>query len=397
MDWIMELGLAIVRMFMQPFMYLFFLLIFLSGYWRIKKDRQHHGAKVYPYFYEVRQSVSVTVIIGLLLSIVSVALGFIVSLPFVLLLGAVLLVLSLANHFSVLSAAHGLAITAMITYVLNRYGSDYVPEAWLQQLDTTNLFYIPIIIAILLFAEAWYVKRINADDTFPELSKSGRGKFIGQHRIKKLTIIPFIALFPVGSLESFVDWWPVFEIGQQSFGLIVVPYLLGFEYVVKTSLVRTATDWIAPRITLLAALVLLLAAGSYFVPFLTMIALAAALIGKEIVQYLYRAKEQQERPYFQPSDKGLFVLGTLPDSPAVDLGLQPGEEIMKVNDQVVRNEDHFYQAVNNNRAFCKLSVKDLEGELRFAQRALYEGEHHKLGILFVKETNMYQETIKQES
>jgi len=30
-------------------------------------------------------------------------------------------------------------------------------------------------------------------------------------------------------------------------------------------------------------------------------------------------------------------------------------------------------------------VLDINGEVRYVQRALYEGEHHELGILFVEE------------
>jgi hypothetical protein len=34
---------------------------------------------------------------------------------------------------------------------------------------------------------------------------------------------------------------------------------------------------------------------------------------------------------------------------------------------------------------CKLEVFDTNGEARFEQRALYEGEHYELGILFVQD------------
>ena len=43
----------------------------------------------------------------------------------------------------------------------------------------------------------------------------------------------------------------------------------------------------------------------------------------------------------------------------------------------------FYEALQQNRAHCKLEVLDVNGQIRFVQRALYEGDHHELGILFV--------------
>ncbi|MGP4040694.1 PDZ domain-containing protein [Gracilibacillus sp. D59] len=399
MDWLMEFGWIIARIFMQPFIYVFVLLIMLSGYLRIKKDRLSFGTKVYPYFYETSHTWSISIMIGLILSILSLAFGFVISLPFALLLGLVMLIVSIGNRFSWLSAGYTLAITSAIMYFLNIYGDDYLPSNWLNLLDATDLFYIPFIIGILLLTETWILARLHSDDTYPELVKSNRGKYLGQHRIKKLTIIPFIALIPGGWIEPFADW-PLLEIAGESFGVMVLPYVFGFEYIVKSRLPRDAANWLSKKVALLAILILLIAVGSYFIPFLTVVAFAVAFLGKEFIQLVYRTEEQRHTPYFRPAEKGVLVLGTLPGTPAVDLGLIPGEKIVKVNDIIVENEEGFYQIVNQNRAFCKLSIKDLNGEIRFAQRALYEGEHHKLGILFVKEHDTYvQEEIleKQES
>ncbi|SFM22449.1 hypothetical protein SAMN04487943_11063 [Gracilibacillus orientalis] len=399
MDWLMEFSGVIARVFMQPFIYLFLLLLLLSGYWRIKKDRQHFGTKVYPYFHETKHTWSISIIIGLILSILSIGFGFVISIPFALLLGLVMLIVAIGNRFSWMSAGYTLAIASVIMYFLNIYGDDYLPSNWLDLLDATDLFYIPFIIGILLLTETWILSRIHHDDTYPELVKSNRGKYLGQHRIKKLTIIPFIALVPGGWIEPFAEW-PLLEISGQSYGVMILPYVFGLEYIVKSRLPREAASWLSKRVALLAIVILLIAVGSYFIPFLTVVAFAVAFLGKELIQLVYRAAEERRTPYFRPAERGLLVLGTLPGTPAVDLGLIPGERIVKVNDITVENEDIFYQAVNQNRAFCKLSVKDLNGEVRFAQRALYEGEHHKLGILFVRENDSYvQEEIieKQES
>ncbi|SHM95798.1 PDZ domain-containing protein [Gracilibacillus kekensis] len=396
MDWMIEIGLAFARIFMQPFIYLFFLIILISGYRRIKKDRKSFGSKVYPYFYETKNTWSIAIVIGLLLSGLSIAFGFMVSIHFSLLVGLIIFVIAITNRFSWLSAGDVLAISAAVMYFINVYGEGYIQMSWINSLDVTDLFYIPFLVVIFLLAETWYLARVDGSDTFPELVKSNRGKNLGQHRIKKLTIIPFVALFPAGVIEPYADWWPIFEIGETSFGLIVIPYLFGFEYITKSMLPQTASNWLAKRIALLALVVLTLAIGGFFVPILTVIALATGFLGKEIIQYFYRTLELKNPAYFQPASKGLLVLGTLPNTPAVDLGLIPGERIIKVNDRVVENEQQYYQAINENRAFCKLAIKDLNGETRFAQRALYEGEHHKLGILFVSEIESYTQ-LKQES
>ncbi len=80
-----------------------------------------------------------------------------------------------------------------------------------------------------------------------------------------------------------------------------------------------------------------------------------------------------------------MVLGIIPNTPAEDLELKIGEIITKVNGIPVKNVSDFYEALQHNRAYVKLEIIGLNGEIRFDQRASYEGEHHELGILFVKD------------
>lgn len=61
-----------------------------------------------------------------------------------------------------------------------------------------------------------------------------------------------------------------------------------------------------------------------------------------------------------------------------------GEKITEVNGIAVRNRTELYEALNKNRAFCKLKVVDLQGEPRFEQTALYENESFELGLLLVE-------------
>jgi S1-C subfamily serine protease len=81
-------------------------------------------------------------------------------------------------------------------------------------------------------------------------------------------------------------------------------------------------------------------------------------------------------------NNGLKVLGVIPGTPADRLGIEVGENIMKVNGQLVNSIDSFYQSLQASGAYFKLDIEDLNGEIRFVQGALYQGDHHELGILF---------------
>ncbi len=86
-----------------------------------------------------------------------------------------------------------------------------------------------------------------------------------------------------------------------------------------------------------------------------------------------------------------MVLGIIPNTPADDLELKIGEIITKVNGIPVKHVSDFYEALQKNRAFVKMEIIGLNGEIRFDQRASYEGEHHELGILFVQDEHEHEE------
>nr|WP_284730492.1 PDZ domain-containing protein [Bacillus sp. SM2101] len=98
-----------------------------------------------------------------------------------------------------------------------------------------------------------------------------------------------------------------------------------------------------------------------------------------------RLKDDSYPFYFSQRDHGLVVLAIISQSPAEKMAIQVGEMITKVNGVTVRSVEEFYEAIQKNSAFCKLEVIDVNGQVRFTQRALYDGEHHELGILFVQD------------
>ena len=79
-----------------------------------------------------------------------------------------------------------------------------------------------------------------------------------------------------------------------------------------------------------------------------------------------------------------MILDVLSDSPAEKIGLKTGEIISTCNGIPVSNKDELYEALMTNRAYCKLEVFDVNKEKRLLQCALFEGDHHGLGILFVE-------------
>jgi S1-C subfamily serine protease len=126
-----------------------------------------------------------------------------------------------------------------------------------------------------------------------------------------------------------------------------------------------------------------LAAAGYWYPPLAIITVVLAILGREFLHHSQKAMDQKLPFYFSKSKLGVQILGVIPQSPADKMGLQKGEVISKINGVVVREEEELYRALQINRAHCKLEVIDNNEQIRFVQRALFDGEHYELGLLFV--------------
>ncbi|WP_053218594.1 PDZ domain-containing protein [Virgibacillus senegalensis] len=383
--WLIELAKGVGRLFLNPLLYWSVILLLLASTRRIKQERTQFGLKVFDAFSEAKHTWSVSMIGGILLSAAFVGGGVVFSYPVVILLSIMMILLSITGRFTLLSAAYTFGFSYLILLIAPPLIEQYSDFSWTTDLQSLNFTGLAILLSAFLVIEAFLYLRISSRETYPELVKGSRGKWVGRHRLKKLAVIPFFTLVPAGMIEPFADWWPVLHIQGESFGLILLPLMTGLEQVVKGTKPVHAAKNIGRSVLVLAFLVLFFAIASYFVPFFSLGAFAVALIGREWITYRFREKEKQEQPFFHPSEKGLLILGIIPGTPADRLGMLVGERIERVNGQQIGNEKEFYSALQRNSAFCKLEVRDEQGELRFLQRAMYQGDPHELGILFAKE------------
>lgn len=109
-----------------------------------------------------------------------------------------------------------------------------------------------------------------------------------------------------------------------------------------------------------------------------------AIVGRLWISYRHRVRENRNPYYYTAQNNGVMILDVIPGSPAYKMKLKTGEMIRSCNQIPVATKQELYSAILKNRAYCKLEIIDTNGELRFVQGALYEGDHHELGILFIE-------------
>lgn len=380
-NWLLEFLLAMGRFFIHPLVYFFLIYSLVLGFIRIKRERKSFHTRIQDIYEEVRFTYSKGLLTGLLLSAVTFGFGMMMPLGSIIMLAAVTVILSLTFQLRFLSPAYTMGLTIFLVFLLMQ--ADAV--SFLPDLNETSFSLLAILMGLLMIAEGALAYLTAHIKTSPFLLKSSRGLPIGNHVANRTWMLPLFLLIPGGSLTESLSWWPVLTIGDEPFLFVFIPYIIGFHQRVQGSLPKESIMVTSKRVIWLGLIISAVAVVSiWFMP-LAFAAALLAIIGREFLTVRQRMNDNSAAFYFSKRDHGLMVLGILPHSPAVKLELEVGEIIMKTNGASVKTVDEFYQALQINGAFCKMEVIGLNGEIRYVQGAVYKGEHHELGILFVQD------------
>ncbi|WP_164216639.1 PDZ domain-containing protein [Virgibacillus sp. YIM 98842] len=393
--WLLELAKGIGKFFLNPLLYWAVILVIWTGWQRIRKERYNFGIKVYDVFSEWRYTWKASVLFGLGLSLVTVRAGMVFSYEVLLLLSAVIIILSITGKLTFLSASYTIGITYLFLLILPALLEEQTTLGTVL-LTNINLTALVILLGIFLIIEGIMLTRTRRDDTYPGLGQGNRGGWIGVHHVKKLAVIPFFVLIPAGLIEPAESFWPYFSIGGESYGLLLFPFLIGYDHKVRGNLPSLAAKKLAKPMIYLGIFVLAIAIGSIYIPVLTLAAVIASIFGREFINYRFRVKENETPPFFRELNNGCKVLAVIPGTPADRLDILPGETVTKVNGSDISSMDDFYYALQKGGAYFKLELLDDASEKRFVQGALYEGEHHELGIIFTEEPHQSNKKKKAE-
>lgn len=395
-DWLYSLLRAIGFFFIHPMFYLGIIFTFFVSYQRIKRERTYFGLKIFDIFSEMKRTIGFGLITGVILSLLFIGLGIGLSYETIVLLNISVILFLLRGRFTLLSAAYTLGLSFFVLYfapfIIKQFDLQiqFAPSA-------NELTAIVVVIGVLLIVEALFMRRTRDDETMPELKLGTRGKWIGVHRLNKIGLIPFFVIVPNGIIAPFADYWPILPLGSEGYGLMLIPLFIGFDYSIFSSIVADRKKSLVKSTFVLGLIVLALAVSSMYVSVLSLVAASIGIIGKEWLSYRHRMKERLSRPYFVNSNKGVIVLAVLPQSPAERLGIRVGEIITRVNGIHIYSETDLYRALQTNGSFCKIEIIDESKEHRFLQTPLYEGDHHRIGIVTVTEPYHHENSNLQQS
>lgn len=385
-DWFIELLKGTGRLLLHPVFYYSFIIAAVLGVSRVKQERKNFTVRSEDAYFELRQLFPLGLLVGLLISAITIGAGITIPLAAIVLIAAATLLLSFTTRVRLLAPAYTVGVAFFALAFLA--GKDIqIPLAadLFSNLDEKIYPSIAILLALLTIGEGILILKNGKKGTSPKLVKSKRGQTVGVHEVKRLWLVPAFMLIPGNILTMPFEWWPVFTLGDNTYSLLLVPFAIGMHQQIQGMLPREAIQQQGSLVIGLGILTALIAAAGYWYPIASIAAVSIAIIGREALTYTQRMQEESRPFYFSKKNHGVMILGILPGSPADKMALEVGELVTKVNGTNVNDEKTFYEALSRNGAHCKLEVLDTNGQIRFVQRALYEGDHHELGILFVQD------------
>ncbi|MCT8140178.1 PDZ domain-containing protein [Anaerobacillus sp. CMMVII] len=389
----MELLKGIGFFFLHPLFYILLLFSFYLGYKRVQRERNNFHTRVYDVVDDILVPLFPGLLAGFVLSILVIGIGIAIPIGVIALYALVYGAILITGQARWLSSAYSGGLTLLIALVLPEFETGLlVIDRWITEIHTAELSGLALLTSFLLIVEGLLILKNGSKKTSPTLLNSKRGKVVGAHEAGRVWILPIFFLLPAGPLFP-TEYWPLLNLELSQIGLMAVPFAIGFQQVIRSTLPVHAIISNGKRVLLVATIVLALSILSLYLPIFIPFVALTAIIGRQIVATLLKMSEEKQANFYTQKETGLVILGVLPHSPAEKMNVKIGEIVTKVNGVRIRSAQQFYEALQLKSAFCKLEVIDENGELRFAQTALYDGEHHQVGLLFVGEESQFEDKV----
>lgn len=361
---------------LTPVLWLGILYVIISYNQRINKERKQFRVAINKDFYEGRNFIKYGLFFFVMGSLISMILGLTLPTNSVYIYQILVVLAFLINGFSTTSMLLVMTAAGILELVVPRFITffgDVFPEisgpSWL------------LLIFISILGDYYLTRNMKKHPLSPKIKSGKRGRNIATYLGRETVVFPLLALIPSGTLSSTLNFWPVFNIGNQKFSLILFPIFISTSVkVIKRAKERVIQDKLK-NIELLLGLTFVLIVLTKFMSKLFLISLIILTVVSIFFEIKLRKKEKDANSWYVETDEGIRIISVQPETPAAKMKLQPGDVILTCNNRVVNSEEEFYQALQLNSAYCHVKVRTYEGDLRIAESAIFMDSPHEIGLI----------------
>ena len=361
---------------LTPVLWLGILYVIISYNQRINKERKQFRVAINKDFYEGRNFIKYGLLFFVIGSLISMILGLTLPTNSVYIYQILVVLAFLINGFSTTSMLLVMTAAGILELVVPRFITffgDVFPEisgpSWL------------LLIFISILADYYLTRNMKKHPLSPRIKSGKRGRNIATYLGRETVVFPLLVLIPSGTLSSTLNFWPVFNISNQKFSLILFPIFISTSVkVIKRAKERVIQDKLK-NTELLLGLTFVLIVLTKFMSRLFLISLIILTVVSIFFEIKLRKKEKDANSWYVETDEGIRIISVQPETPAAKMKLQPGDVILTCNNRVVNSEEEFYQALQLNSAYCHVKVRTYEGDLRIAESAIFMDSPHEIGLI----------------
>lgn len=361
---------------LTPVLWLGILYVIISYNQRINKERKQFRVAINKDFYEGRNFIKYGLFFFVMGSLISMILGLTLPTNSVYIYQILVVLAFLINGFSTTSMLLVMTAAGILELVVPRFITffgDVFPEisgpSWL------------LLIFISILADYYLTRNMKKHPLSPRIKSGKRGRNIATYLGRETVVFPLLVLIPSGTLSSTLNFWPVFNISNQKFSLILFPIFISTSVkVIKRAKERVIQDKLK-NTELLLDLTFVLIVLTKFMSKLFLISLIILTVVSIFFEIKLRKKEKDANSWYVETDEGIRIISVQPETPAAKMKLQPGDVILTCNNRVVNSEEEFYQALQLNSAYCHVKVRTYEGDLRIAESAIFMDSPHEIGLI----------------
>lgn len=384
----MTIGLLILSLVAQPVWWFGFIREWVTADRRIRQERLTFGSAVYSDKYEVRHFVLLSLLFGLIGSVISFAVGM--TIP----LGWWLIYTALAALAIIIGLGARLPITIFVGSVVlyvwcNSIGVTQQLIAPMRQFsfsgETVTLGNLIILLGVALFTFGIWLKKIGGRFASPKIFAQKRGKLIAGYPFNELLVVPMLVLVPGNFLSAHLPFWPVLSLGGTTVTPLFLPLLIGLHLTIFKQNPKTVFKGLSKAVVVLSLFILVGGILSLFVTSSALIVLGLAYLCYLGCLISTRWHDRKQSFWFSKVDHGVRVLGIKPETPAAKMDIQVGDIITTCNQQPVSSETNFYEALLLDPTYCHLKIQTPEGDLKVTETAIFDGAPHEIGIVMFKD------------
>lgn len=370
---------------LQPVLWLAILRSWLASRARIKHERHDFSSAVFSDHYELRHMLTQGVILGVGLSVLNGLLGF--SLP----LNWILIYEGLAALSLVILPMTVLPVTLLVVSTLATSFMGALPlsqsglHTWGLNLGTVPAANLAWLFVVTFLGLGHWVAHYGGRFTSPRIYAKQRGKRIAGYPWRELLVVPLVTLVPGDWFNPTWRFWPLLTLNGHSFALLIVPLLLGVRFTVFREVPKAIYHHLSRHLLGLAVLALGLMGWLFWRPQDLPVVVIILLVCYGGCLWQAKRYDQRQSFWYSQVDDGVRVLAIRPGTPATKLDLMAGDIILECNHQAVNSETTFYQALLLNPTYCHLRVRNMAGELKVTETAIYSGAPHEIGIVLFRD------------